>query len=149
MTSSTVMTPTSLFSSSTTGIASRLYDATRRATSSWSVSVADAGQIRRHDPLERRRRRHEQQPAQRDDADEVAARVDDVEIEDHLDVARPLERGDRLARRHVLRKREDFRVHDAAGGLLVVLEQLADFVARAFFDQLEDGGRQRFRAGCR
>ena len=39
MTSSTVMMPTSLFSSSTTGIASRLYDATIRATSSWSVST--------------------------------------------------------------------------------------------------------------
>ena len=49
-----------------------------------------------------------------------------------------------FARRHVLRKREDFRVHDAAGGLLVVFEQVADFVARAFLDQLEDGGRQRF-----
>ena len=49
-----------------------------------------------------------------------------------------------FARRHVLRKREDFRVHDAAGRLLVVLEQVADFVARALLDQLEDGGRERF-----
>ena len=55
-----------------------------------------AGQIGRHDPLQRRRRRHEQEPAQRHDADEVAARVDDVEVEDHLDVARSLERRDRL-----------------------------------------------------
>ena len=35
---------------------------------------AHADQIGRHDPLERRVRRHEQQPAQRDDADEMAAR---------------------------------------------------------------------------
>ncbi len=39
ITSSTVITPTSLFSSSTTGIASRLYEATCRATSSWSMSA--------------------------------------------------------------------------------------------------------------
>jgi hypothetical protein len=30
---------------------------------------------------------HEQQPPQRDDADQMAPLVDDVEIEDHLDVA--------------------------------------------------------------
>ena len=41
-----------------------------------------------HDALERRVRRHEQQPAQGHDADQVAPLVDDVEIEDHLDVAR-------------------------------------------------------------
>ncbi len=40
MMSSTVITPTSLFSSSVTGIASRSYCATCLATSSWSVSVA-------------------------------------------------------------------------------------------------------------
>jgi hypothetical protein len=73
----------------------------------------------------------------------MAPRVDDVEIEDHLHVARSLEGDDGLPRRHVFRKREDFRVHDAAGRLLVVLEQLADLVARALLDQLEDGGRQR------
>ena len=32
--------------------------------------------------------RDEQQAAQRGDADEVPARIDDVEIEHHLDVAR-------------------------------------------------------------
>ena len=48
---------------------------------------ARADQIGGHDPLERRFRRHEQQPAQRRHADQVAPFVDDVEIEHHLDVA--------------------------------------------------------------
>ena len=40
-------------------------------------------------------------------------------------------------------KREDLRVHDAAGGLLLVLEQLADVAAgRTLLHQLEHGGRQ-------
>jgi hypothetical protein len=96
-------------------------------------------QIGRHDPLERRALRDQQQPAQRHHADQVAARVDDVEIKDHLDVARALQRGDRLRGGHILRKREDLRVHDAAGGLLGVLEQVADIAARgALLHQLED-----------
>ena len=74
--------------------------------------------------------RHEQQPAQRDDADEMAPVVHDVEVEDHLDVAGLLERRDRLAGREVLRQGEDVRVHQAAGGLLFVLEQLGHAAAR-------------------
>ena len=50
----------------------------------------------------------------------------DIEIEDDLHVARSLERGDGLARGHVLREGKDLRVHDAAGRLLFVFEQLAD-----------------------
>jgi hypothetical protein len=143
------MTPTSLFSSSTTGMASRLYEATCRATSSWH-----ADQVGRHDPLERCGRRHEEQPPQRDHSDEVPPHVDDVEVEDHLHVPGLLERRDRLGRRHVFRKREDLRIHDAAGGLLRVLEELADLAAgRALLNQLENGRRQLLRQviddGCR
>ena len=90
------------------------------------MSTRDADQVGRHDPLERRLRRDEQQPPQRDDADEVPPLVDDVEIEDHLDVAAALQLGDRLADRQVLAQREDMRVHDAARGLLAVLEQVLD-----------------------
>jgi len=50
----------------------------------------------------------------------------DVEVEHHLDVAVGLQLGDRLADGHVLAQREDMRVHDAAGRLLVVLEQVLD-----------------------
>ena len=57
----------------------------------------------------------------------------DVEVEDHLDVARSLERGDGFARGHVLRERKDLRVHDAAGGLLLVFEQVADVAAAGRF----------------
>jgi hypothetical protein len=75
----------------------------------------------------------------RETADQMPPDVDHVEIEDHLDVARSLQRRDRLGRRHVLRKRKDFRVHDAAGGLLGILEQLADFAAGGpLLHQLED-----------
>ena len=103
----------------------------------------DADDVRGHDPLERRGWRDEQQTPQRDDADEMTPRVDDVEIEDDLDVTRPLQRGDGLARRHVLGQREDLRVHDAAGRLLGVLEQLADVAAGGpLLHQLEDRGRQ-------
>ena len=132
MTSSTVMTPTSLFSSSTTGIASRLYEATCRATSSWSVStrtlMTSAVMIR----LSGVSGEHQQQAPQRDDADQVPARVDDVEIEDHLDVAGRLQRRDRLAHRHVFAEREDIRVHDAAGRLLGVFEQVLDVAPDSF-----------------
>ena len=73
-------------------------------------------------------------------------RVDDVEVEDHLHVARGLQRRDRFGRRHVFRKREDFRVHDAAGGLLGVLEQVADVGAgRLLLHQLQHRGRELFR----
>ena len=64
---------------------------------------ADADELGRHDALERRLRRDEQQAAQRGDADQVAARIDDVEIEHHLDVARALQRRDRLRRPSGLR----------------------------------------------
>ena len=80
-----------------------------------------------------------------DDADQVAALVDDVEIEDHLDVAVGLQLGDRLADRHVFAEREDMRVHDAAGRLLVVLEQVLDDARFLRAHQVEDGRRQLFR----
>ena len=76
----------------------------------------------------------------------MPAPVDDVEVEDHLDVARSLERRDRFGRGHVFRKREDFRIHDAAGGLFRVFEQLADIGAgRLLLHQLQHGRRQFFR----
>ena len=99
MTSSTVMTPASLFSASTTGIGQQVV---RRdlPRDFFLVGVdARAVDVGRHDPLQRRVGRHEQQPAQRDDPDQVPPLVDDVEVEDHLDVARVLERRDRLRRR--------------------------------------------------
>ncbi len=126
MTSSTVMTPTSLFSSSTTG--NREQVVRRDLPRHFLLVHVDAGadEVRGHDPLQRRLRRHQQQPPQRDHADQVAALVDDVEVEHHLDVAVALQLGDGLADRHVFVEREDMRVHDAAGGLLVVLEQVLD-----------------------
>ena len=77
-----------------------------------------------------------------DDADQVAPLVDDVEIEDHLDVAVALQLGDGLADRHVFAQREDMRVHDAAGGLLGVLEQVLDHARFLRAHQVEDRGRQ-------
>ena len=69
----------------------------------------------------------------------MATNVDDVEVEHHLHVARALERRDRLRRGHVLRKCEDFRIHDAAGGLFRIFEQLPDVAARRpLLNQLED-----------
>src|SRR5439155_2309538 len=52
---------------------------------------AGADQVGGHDPLERGFGRDEQQPAQRDDADQMPALVDDVEIEHHLHVPAGLE----------------------------------------------------------
>ena len=56
-----------------------------------------------------------------------------------------LELGDRLADRHVFVQREDMRVHDAAGRLLVVLEQVLDDARLLRAHQVEDGRRQLFR----
>ena len=145
ITSSTVTMPTSLFSSSTTGTASRLYDATCRATSSWSVSTRTLDDFGRHDPLERRFGRHQQQPAQRCHAHQVPARIDDVEVEHHLDVARALQRRDRFADRQVFAQREHLRVHDAARRLLAVFEQAFDLARFAAAHQLQDLGRQLLR----
>ena len=49
-----------------------------------------------------------------------------------------------FARREVLGQREDVRVHQAAGGLLFVLEQLGDAAAGFRPDQLEHRARQLF-----
>ncbi len=106
---------------------------------------AGADQIGGHDPLQRRLRRHEQQTPQRDDADEMTTLVHDVEIEDHLDVAAALNLGNGLADRYVLAQREDARVHDAAGGPLVVLEEVFDDLGLFRPHQVEHGGRQVFR----
>ena len=142
MTSSTVMTPTSLFSSSTTGMASRLYERDQ-ARGFFLVGVhADADDVRRHDPLQRRLGRHQQQAPQRRDAHQVPPRVDDVEIEDHLHVARRLQLADPLAYRQVFGQREDVRVHDAPGGLLGELEQVADLSGFLRAHQLEHRRRQ-------
>ena len=81
--------------------------------------------------------------------DQMPALVDDVEVEDHLDVARRLERRDRLAGRQVFGQREDVRVHQAAGGPLFVLEQLADAAAGLRPDQVEDDAAAVPRAGAR
>jgi hypothetical protein len=68
-----------------------------------------------------------------------------VEIKNHLDVARVLQLGDRLADRHVFVEGEDMRVHDAAGGLLVVFEQVFDHARFLRAHQIEHGRRQLFR----
>ena len=106
---------------------------------------AGADQVRGHDPLERRLGRDQQQAAQRHDADQVPALVDDVEIEDHLDVAVALQLGDGLAHRHVFAQREDIRVHDAAGRPLLVLEQVLDDLRLLRPHQIEHRGRQVLR----
>ena len=79
---------------------------------------------------------------QRDHPHEPAVLVDDVEVEDHLDVARPLERRDRAADRQVLGQREDLGVHDAAGRPVVVLEKLLDLLRFPLAHEVEDARGQ-------
>ena len=74
----------------------------------------------------------------------MPAVVHDVEVEDHLDIAVGLQFRDGFAHRHVLVQREDMRVHDAARGLLVVLEQVLDDARFLRPHQIEDGSRQLF-----
>ncbi len=52
--------------------------------------------------------------------------VDHVKVEDHLQITGGLDRVDSLADRHVFRQREDIRVHDAPGGLVLVLQKTLD-----------------------
>ena len=137
MTSSTVMTPTSLFSASTTGNRQQVVrgDLPRHF---FLVGVdARALDVGGHDALQRRIGGHQQQPSQRRDADEVPPLVDDVEVEHHLDVARRLNGGDRLAGGQFLREREHIGIHQTAGGLLFVFEQVADAAAGLRPNQLE------------
>ena len=72
-------------------------------------------------------------------------RVDDVQVKHHLDVARALQRRDGLAHRHVFGQREDVRVHDAAGGLLGVFEQVLDLAGFLPAHQVKNRGLQLFR----
>ena len=74
----------------------------------------------------------------------MPARIDDVEIEDHLDVARGLQGRDGLADRHVFGQGEDMRVHDAAGRLFGVFEQVLDLARFLAAHQFEHGRRQLF-----
>jgi hypothetical protein len=90
---------------------------------------------------------HEEQPAQRHDADQMPALVHDVEIEHHLHFAVALQLGDRVANRDVFAEREDIRVHDAAGGALLVLEQMLDDARFPRAHQIEDRVGQIFRQG--
>ena len=75
----------------------------------------------------------------------MPARVDDIQVEHHLDVTRALERCDGLAHRHVFCEREDIRVHDAAGGLLGVFEQVLDLAGFLPAHQVQNRGLQLFR----
>ena len=84
-----------------------------------------ADHVGRRDPLERRLRRNEEQPAERDHANQVAPLVHDVDVEDHLHAARFLERVDRIARGRLLGQREHLRIHDPAGGAFGVIEEFA------------------------
>ncbi len=75
----------------------------------------------------------------------MPSRIDDVEVEDHLDIAGGLQGGDGLAHRHVFGRGEDMRIHDAAGRLLGILEEILDLARFLAAHQLEDGVRELFR----
>ncbi len=75
----------------------------------------------------------------------MAPRIDDVEVEHHLDVAGALQHRDRLTHRQVFAKREHLRIHDAAGGLFAVFEEALDLVGLATPHQLEDFAGQLLR----
>ncbi len=68
--------------------------------------------------------------------------VGDVEVEDHLDVAGVLQGLDRLAHRQILAQGEDLGGHDAAGGVLPVLQQLLDLLRLLRLHQAENLRRQ-------
>ncbi len=89
----------------------------------------------------------------------MPALVDDVEVEHHLDVAVALQFGSGFPDRHVFADREDVGVHDAAGGPLVVLEQVLDDArflgahhsrtsADSSSGQVVDQGRIEYRGAC-
>jgi len=71
--------------------------------------------------------------------------VHHVEVEHHLDVAVPLDFGDRLTHGHVFVQREDMRIHDAAGSSFVVLEQVLDDPGFFRAHQVEHGRGQFLR----
>jgi hypothetical protein len=75
----------------------------------------------------------------------MTPRIDNVEVEDHLDVARALQRRDRFANRQVFVEREDAGVHDAAGGLLPVFEEVLDLLRLAAAHELEHFVRELVR----
>ncbi len=75
----------------------------------------------------------------------MAALVNDVEIEDHLDVAAALNLGDRFPNGDVFVQREDIGVHDAARGSLGVLEQVLDDARLLRAHQVENRGGQFLR----
>ena len=56
----------------------------------------------------------------------------------HLDVSRFLKRLDRIAHGQVLRQGEDLRVHDAAGGPVVLFEKLLDVVRLPLPHEFQD-----------
>ena len=75
----------------------------------------------------------------------MAPRVDDVEVEHHLNVAGALQGGNGLAHREVFAQRKDLRVHDAAGRLLAVFEQALDLARFTAPHQFQNFGGQLFR----
>ena len=72
----------------------------------------------------------------------MASLVDNVEIEDHLHLARTLKSLDRLPGRQVLVEGEDIRVHDAASGLVRILKEVLDLTRVLAPHQLKHLRRQ-------
>ena len=75
----------------------------------------------------------------------MAAHIHHVQVEDHLHVPGLLQRRDRLAGRQIFGHGEDVRVHDAAGGLLFVLEQVLNATRLPTLDEIQHRCRQLFR----
>jgi len=81
-----------------------------------------------HHLVQRRSRPREEELAQRNDADQAARLVGQVEVENHFDVFAIANILDRFLNRQRVRQRKEVGGHDAAGAVRVVLEQALDFV---------------------
>ncbi len=75
----------------------------------------------------------------RQDSGKLAAVVDDVDIEDHLQIAGVLELPYRFLDRSLLAQREDLGAHDPPGGLLGILEEVLDLGGFLGMHRAEDG----------
>ncbi len=93
---------------------------------------------RGHDVLQLGVGRDDEQLPQGENPHQVVVLVGDVDVEDHLHILGLLQRGDRLPDGQVLLQGEDLRRHDAAGGVLLVLEQLLDLLRVFILHDVED-----------
>ena len=92
-----------------------------------------------HDLAKGAARYREQEFPQRQDTGQTALRIDDVEVEDHLDLAVLPNLGDRVADLRVLRQGEELRVHDPPGRVFLVGELGLEFVPVGPVEQSQDG----------